>query len=84
MRTKLNFLENIKYLYLSKIKKLSDCEILGHHWKCNFSTVPSKRICTVCKKRETFDLKKLEWSDKTFEDPRTDEQLIISWVEQKY
>lgn len=55
------------------------CKIIGHSWRYNFPTMPNKRICVRCKIREKLNLRTLQWTD-TFEDTRTDQELINKWV----
>ena len=55
------------------------CEIIGHDWRYNFTTLPSKRICAICKTRETFDGMRLDWLDVPFQDSRSEEELINEW-----
>jgi hypothetical protein len=55
------------------------CYILGHKWKYNFPSIPNKRVCKRCKKREGLNGYNLEWSE-TFIDNRTDDELIKKWV----
>ena len=38
----------------------------------------NKRINSITKERQRLDLKTLEWDD-TFDDERTDEELIEKW-----
>ena len=51
----------------------------GHKWKYNFPTLPNKRICSRCKEKETLDLKSLEWGSPSFQDERSDNELIKKW-----
>lgn len=57
---------------------MKDTEIHFHEWKYNFPSIPNKRICTTCPKKEKMNLKSLEWNE-TFEDKRTDEELRNQW-----
>jgi hypothetical protein len=75
----MTLIENIKYFWYYHIKHMSRCEIMDHSWKYNFMSMPSKRICADCKKKETFDPHTLDWTDVEFTDSRTDEQLIKEW-----
>lgn len=52
---------------------------MDHDWLYNFPSIPDKRICERCKKRESMTFKTLEW-DSTFNDPRSDEELINRWT----
>ena len=61
-----------------KFWKKKICEYLGHTWHYNFPSIPNKRICSSCKKREKLDLHSLEWNQ-TFDDKRTNEELINKW-----
>ena len=54
------------------------CNILGHAFKYNFQSMPNKRICKRCYKKEMWDKKPFVW-DKTFIDARTDNELIGNW-----
>jgi hypothetical protein len=55
------------------------CEMFGHDWRYNFPSLPNKRICAICKKRETFDGYRLDWLDVPFQDSRSEEELINGW-----
>ena len=54
------------------------CRIFGHSWRYNFVTVPSKRICARCGKREGLNLRTLNWTE-TFDDDRSDKELVREW-----
>ena len=49
-----------------------------HNWLYNFPSIPNKRICDKCEKREKLNLRTLEWNG-TFEDERTNKELINKW-----
>ncbi len=54
------------------------CKILGHKWLYNFMSMPNKRICSRCYKKEKW--KNIPYVfDDTFTDKRTDKQLINAW-----
>lgn len=55
------------------------CILFDHRFKYNFPSLPNKRICVNCYKKEGLNLKTLEWSE-TFNDERTDDELINKWV----
>lgn len=55
------------------------CEkLLGHNWKYNFPSMPNKRICKWCGKREQLNLITLKWFD-GFKDDRSNDELIGKW-----
>jgi hypothetical protein len=51
----------------------------NHKWKYNFPSLPNRRICKRCRKKEKLNLRTLEWTD-TFVDTRSDEVLIKKWI----
>lgn len=55
------------------------CSFLGHKWKYNFKSQPNKRICSLCKERKGLDFKTYQWTE-SFEDVRSDIELIKKWV----
>ena len=56
------------------------CKIFGHSFKYNFplGSLPNKRICKHCYKKEVLNIRTREWDGK-FVDYRTDEELIKKW-----
>ena len=61
------------------------CLIFDHKWKYNFSTMPSKCICSRCKEKNMIDFKTIEdykWIkvDSFPNEKRTDNQLIKTWT----
>ena len=51
---------------------------LSHRWKYNFPSMPNKRICENCQRKEKLNLHTLEWTD-YFTDKRTNLELIKDW-----
>ena len=60
------------------------CKIFGHDWRYNFKWMPNKRICVRCKKKQTFNLVELYWTEESFIDVRTNEELIDKWLKNKF
>jgi hypothetical protein len=54
------------------------CKFIHHQWRYNFPSIPNKRICKNCYKKEKLNLRTLEWTD-TFIDKRTDTELVKQW-----
>lgn len=57
---------------------MKKCEDLSHNWYYNFPSIPNKRICSLCKKRESLNLRTLKW-DGIFKDSRSDSELVSKW-----
>jgi hypothetical protein len=62
------------------------CLLLGHDYRYNFKTLPSRTICACCRRKWELDVKTFRWKEVnkfTFseEDKRTDEELIKKWIE---
>ncbi len=69
------------------MKKLI-CWIFGHNFKYNFKSIPNKRICAVCRKKQEFrgfkeSLKhiRLDWEEvnEFAGEKRKDDDLIRKW-----
>ena len=59
---------------------MNRCLLFGHDWRFNFPSIPNKRICTGCKRKEKLDLKTLKWKKSTFNgEKRKDDELINKW-----
>ncbi len=58
------------------------CNLFGHKWLYNFSTMPHKSICIRCKEKSELNLTELMWYDVGWfrDEKRTDEELIKEWV----
>jgi len=68
----------------AKIRKANPiCSLVGHHYKYNFPihSLPNKRICKFCYKKEKFSFKTYSWSD-TFIDNRSDKELVNKWFKE--
>jgi hypothetical protein len=55
------------------------CRFLNHDFRYNFQSMPNKRICKRCHKKEMWTNKPYVW-DKTFVDSRSDKELVSKWV----
>ena len=58
------------------------CVIFDHSWYYNFSSLPNKRICGRCGKRQALNLRTLNWTE-SFDDSRTDKELKKAWIREK-
>lgn len=67
------------------IKRLR-CNIIGHQWRYNHPTMPTKAICKNCHTKEKLNTSKLEWEPVLFFnwEQRSDEQLSKMWYKEKY
>ena len=68
---------------MKRINKLI-CDLFWHDWRYNFVSLPNKRICTRCKRREHWKIGTMfpEIWVEGFErvDERSDEVLLDKWV----
>lgn len=62
---------------MKRINKII-CKVFGHSFKYNFPSIPNKRICKRCYKKEKWTNKPYVW-DGYFTDKRTDKELINQW-----
>jgi hypothetical protein len=60
-----------------KIKNIL-CWLLGHDFKYNFPSMPNKRICKRCYKKEKWIKTPYVWNS-TFEDTRSNKELASDW-----
>ena len=63
------------------MKIINRCELFGHSWLYNFSTIPSKGICSICNTKIELNLRILEWDkvDSFDESLGTDEEIKKRW-----
>lgn len=54
------------------------CFLFGHSFKYNFPSIPNKRICKRCYKKEKWINYPYVWDD-TFIDCRTNKELVDKW-----
>ncbi len=56
------------------------CRMLGHHYRYNFPSIPTKCICARCRQKLQFNTEILRWYKVTeFDDKRSDKTLINDW-----
>lgn len=66
---------------MTKIAKII-CGMIDHDWRYNFVSLPNKRICTRCKRREHWKIGTIPqiWIEGfPQEDKRSDAVLIEKW-----
>ena len=54
------------------------CRLFGHDFKYNFPSMPNKRICKRCYKKEKWINEPYVW-DSTFVDNRSNKEIVSKW-----